>query len=76
MFTCAKLVAIGIICIGGAYKFSTGESATKDFGFSDTIMSPGILAMAFYSASWYDILIYNCSLVKNILVEASNMLLL
>ncbi|XP_021968156.1 b(0,+)-type amino acid transporter 1 isoform X2 [Folsomia candida] len=55
VFTCAKLVAIGIICIGGAYKFSTGESATKDFGFSDTIMSPGILAMAFYSASWsYD----------------------
>lgn len=43
-FTAAKLVAIGIICLGGVYKFSTGESATKDFGFSGTETSAGILA--------------------------------
>ncbi|CAL8135455.1 unnamed protein product [Orchesella dallaii] len=55
MFCSAKLIAIGIVCVGGLYKFASGSSATPDFGFSGTETSPGVLALSFYSGLWaYD----------------------
>lgn len=55
MFCSIKLVAIGIVCIGGLYKFASGPSATPDFGFTGTESNPGVLALSFYSGLWaYD----------------------
>lgn len=55
MFCSIKLVAIGIVCLGGLYKFASGSSATPDFGFTNTETSPGVLALSFYSGLWaYD----------------------
>ncbi|ODM90871.1 b(0,+)-type amino acid transporter 1 [Orchesella cincta] len=55
MFCSAKLIAIGIVCLGGLYKFASGHSATPDFGFTGTETSLGVLALSFYSGLWaYD----------------------
>lgn len=53
--TVTKLVALGIITVGGLYKICTGETEYIAAGFEDTRKDPSLIAIAFYNGLWaYD----------------------
>ncbi|XP_045191562.2 b(0,+)-type amino acid transporter 1-like [Mercenaria mercenaria] len=54
-FTAAKLLAIGIIIIGGFVKLGQGGDKELQDGFKGTTDSPSKIALSFYDAMWaYD----------------------
>lgn len=55
VFTSAKLVAVVIIIIGGAYKLCQGNTQHLQNAFSTATPSLGAIATAFYTGLWaYD----------------------
>ncbi|KAL4234014.1 b(0 +)-type amino acid transporter 1 [Mactra antiquata] len=55
LFTAAKLIALGIIIVGGIVKMAQGSTSEFKDSFKGTTKSPSIIALAFYQALWaYD----------------------
>ncbi|KAL4234943.1 b(0 +)-type amino acid transporter 1 [Mactra antiquata] len=53
--TFTKLVAIGIITVGGIYNICIGKTDYISEGFQDTREDPSLIAIAFYNGLWaYD----------------------
>lgn len=55
IFTAAKLLAIGVIIVGGLVHIAKGNTEILETGFEGTSVQPGKIAIAFYNAMWaYD----------------------
>ncbi|XP_071089047.1 b(0,+)-type amino acid transporter 1-like [Haliotis cracherodii] len=55
VFTAAKLIALGIIIVGGVVKMAEGNISVLQEGFEGSTTSPSTIALAFYGALWaYD----------------------
>ncbi|KAL3860500.1 hypothetical protein ACJMK2_010620 [Sinanodonta woodiana] len=55
IFTGAKLLALGIVVVGGIVRMAQGHLSVLQTGFSGTTSSPSSVALGFYSAMWaYD----------------------
>lgn len=53
--TCLKLLALGVITVGGIIKIASGNTQYLAEGFEDTREDPSLIAIAFYNGLWaYD----------------------
>ncbi|KAL3860499.1 hypothetical protein ACJMK2_010619 [Sinanodonta woodiana] len=52
IFTVVKLLALGIIILGGIVRMAQGHLSVLQTGFNGTTSSPSSVALGFYSAMW------------------------